>query len=59
MILFRVIAILFVRIVARMMTAVTAMRTRTRDVLGNNHHVQVSFLATLTVHFTYIHSYRS
>ena len=59
MFLFRIIAILFVRVVAHMMTTVTTMRTRTRDVLRNNHHVQVSFLATLTVHFTYIHAYRT
>lgn len=59
MFLFRIIAILFVRIVAHMMTAVTTMRTRTRDVLGDNHHIQVSFLTTLTVHFTYIHAYRT
>lgn len=58
MFLLRVITIFLVSVMTRMTTS-TPMLTRARDISRNNHHVQIRFLTTMTVHLSYIHSYRT
>ena len=57
MFLLRIITILLVRIMTLLMTTSTTMCTWTRNIFGNNHHMQVRFLTTLAVYSTYIHTY--